>query len=74
MGTAHCAHVGVILCRLRTKNWRSPLRTRGAFWEGDVPYDFFKLGGWPVVVVENETFDMKVEDPNDFQKLRLQHV
>ena len=34
-----------------------------------VKYDTKKLSGWPVVIVENQTFDMRVDDPNDFQEL-----
>ena len=39
----------------------------------EVQYDFFKLKGWGVPVVENETYDMRVNDPNDFQKLGFQY-
>lgn len=39
----------------------------------EVSYDSFKIKGWAVPVVENETYDMRVDDPNDFQKLTLQY-
>ena len=39
----------------------------------EVQYDFFKVKGWAFPVVENETYDMRVNDPNDFQKLSLQY-
>ncbi|CAE7234186.1 unnamed protein product [Symbiodinium sp. CCMP2592] len=38
-----------------------------------VAYDNLKLRGWPVVVVEGEVFDMRVDDPNDFQRLSFQY-
>ena len=38
-----------------------------------VQYDFKKVRGWAFPVLENETYDIKVNDPNDFQKLQLQY-
>ena len=38
-----------------------------------VTYDFFKVKGWAFPMVENETYDMRVNDPNDFQRLSLQY-
>eukprot|EP00439_Symbiodinium_sp_Y106_P050506 s5458_g6.t1 len=43
------------------------VRTSAGF--DQVKYDTKKLSGWPVIVLENETFDMRVDDPNDFQEL-----
>ena len=43
------------------------VRTSAGF--DQVAYDTKKLSGWPVIVLENETFDMRVDDPNDFQEL-----
>ena len=44
---------------------------RALFWQFQVDYDFFKIKGWAFPLVENETFTMKVDDPNDFQRLAL---
>ncbi|CAL1168986.1 unnamed protein product [Cladocopium goreaui] len=38
-----------------------------------VSYDFFKVKGWAFPMVENQTYDMRVNDPNDFQRLSLQY-
>lgn len=38
-----------------------------------VEYDFFKVRGWAIPMLENETYDIKVDDPNDFQKIQLQY-
>ncbi|CAE7477052.1 PKHD1L1 [Symbiodinium sp. CCMP2456] len=43
------------------------VRTSAGF--DQVKYDTKKLSGWPVIVLENETFDTRVDDPNDFQEL-----
>ena len=57
--------------------------TMAAGWKADecpqffglyqVSYDFFKVKGWAFPMVENQTYDMRVNDPNDFQRLSLQY-
>jgi hypothetical protein len=38
-----------------------------------VPFTFKKLYGWAVPVVSGIDYDLKINDPNDFQKLSLQY-